>query len=47
MQLGGWTTMTKLILAFCNFADMPKKHKHMHVHEGKNPMVENNLKVEL
>jgi hypothetical protein len=26
--MDGWTDMTKLIAAFCNFANMPKKLPH-------------------
>jgi len=39
--------MTKLIFAYHNSKNMPKKPTHMQVQAGKNPMVENNLKVEL
>jgi len=26
-QMEGWTDMTETIIAFCNFANMPKSHK--------------------
>jgi hypothetical protein len=26
-QMEGWTDMTEIIIAFCNFANMPRSHK--------------------